>query len=122
MHIKKIFDKFEKKEFLNKIQLTLIFIIISSFIFGFLIRENSAGAGGFDGDFQHVWKNLNTFKKNSIIDAVKITANPDSNQDNENYFQGARPPLIYIIQSLNPLIVSQKSFFVNVFFLSVLCF
>ena len=112
----------KKKKFLNKIQLILIFVIISSFLFGFFIRENSAGAGGFNGDFQHVWKNLNTFKKNTIIDAIKITSKPDSPLDNDNYFQGTRPPIIYIMQSINPLIFSQKSFFVNVFFLSLLCF
>lgn len=122
MYLKNLFEKFEKKKFLNKIQLTLIFVIISSFLFGFFIRENSAGAGGFNGDFQHVWKNLNTFKKNTIIDAIKITAKPDSPLDNDNYFQGTRPPIIYIMQSINPLIFSQKSFFVNVFFLSLLCF
>ena len=122
MYLKNLFAKFENKKFLNKIQLALIFVIISSFLFGFFIRENSAGAGGFNGDFQHVWKNLNTFKKNTIIDAIKITAKPDSPLDNENYFQGTRPPLIYIIQSLNPLIGSQESFFINVFFLSILCF
>jgi hypothetical protein len=122
MYLKNLFAKFENKKLLNKIQLALVFVIISSFLFGFFIRENSAGAGGFDGDFQHVWKNLNTFKKNTIIDSIKITAKPDSPLDNENYFQGTRPPLIYILQSLNPLIESQKSFFINVFFLSILCF
>jgi hypothetical protein len=122
MYLKNLFAKFENKKFLNKIQLAIVSVIISSFLFGFFIRENSAGAGGFNGDFQHVWKNLNTFKKNTIIDAIKITAKPDSPLDNENYFQGTRPPLIYILQSLNPLIDSQKSFFINVFFLSILCF
>jgi hypothetical protein len=111
MYLKYLFSKFEEKKILNKIQLILIFITISSFLFGFFIRENSAGAGGFGGDFQHVWKNLNTFKKNTIVEAIKITAKPDSPLDNENYFQGTRPPLIYILQSMNPLIDSQKSFF-----------
>jgi len=122
MYLKYLFSKFEEKKILNKIQLILIFITISSFLFGFFIRENSAGAGGFGGDFKHVWKNLNTFKKNTIVEAIKITAKPDSPLDNENYFQGTRPPLIYILQSMNPLIDSQKSFFINVFFLSILCF
>ena len=110
------------KKNLNKIQLILIFFIFASFLIGFLIRENSAGAGGFNGDFNHVWKNLNTFKKNTFIDAIKITAKPDSPLDKENYFQGTRPPLIYILQSINPLISSQKSFFINVFFISIFCF
>jgi hypothetical protein len=112
----------KKNKILNKIQLTLIFMIITSFIVGFFIRENSAGAGGFNGDFSHVWKNLQTFKNNTLIDSIKITAKKDSNLNEENYFQGTRPPLIYIFQSINPLIFSQNSFFINVFFISIFCF
>ena len=96
----------KKNKILNKIQLTLIFMIITSFLVGFFIRENSAGAGGFNGDFSHVWKNLQTFKNNTLIDSIKITAKKDSNLNEENYFQGTRPPLIYIFQSINPLIFS----------------
>lgn len=123
MESKYFLQKLNKKnKILNKIQLILIFIIITSFIVGFFIRENSAGAGGFNGDFSHVWKNLQTFKNNTLIDSIKITAKKDSPLNEENYFQGTRPPLIYILQSINPLIFSQKSFFINVFFISIFCF
>ena len=123
MNLKNFISKLNNNnKILNKIQLILIFTTIVSFIVGFYIRENSAGAGGFNGDFVHVWKNLKTFKKNTIIDSINITAKKNSSLEEENYFQGTRPPLIYILQSINPLIFSQKSFFINSFFISALSF
>ena len=59
---------------------------------GFFFDENSAGAGGYNGDISWIQKNIDIFKNNSIFNAVK---NPD--------FFGNRPPLIYIINRLiNP--------------------
>ena len=34
----------------------LSFVILFSYFVGFLIGENSAGAGGYSGDLQHTWK------------------------------------------------------------------
>lgn len=103
----------------EKLLYLLSSLILVSFLSGFLIGENSAGAGGYNGDLQHTWKNLQTFKNNSIIDAIKITGKSNSHLSEDNYFQGTRPPLIYIIQSLNPLIYSKNSFLLNVFLLSI---
>ena len=100
----------------------LSFGILFSYFVGFIIGENSAGAGGYNGDLQHTWKNLQTFKNNSFLHAIEITGKSDSHLNNENYFQGTRPPLLYIIQSLNPLNFSIKSYLINVFFLSLFAY
>jgi hypothetical protein len=46
--------------------LSLLFscLIFFSFIAGFILDENSAGAGGLGGDFKLIWKNLQLFKHN----------------------------------------------------------
>ena len=70
----------------------LFFGIIFSFFYGFLYGENSAGAGGYNGDLSWIIKNIEIFKNHSIIDAIK---HPD--------IYGNRPPLIYILNKLfNP--------------------
>ena len=44
----------------------IIFFSIFLFLIGFFFQENSAGAGGFKGDFQNVWNNLSIFKNNDF--------------------------------------------------------
>ena len=58
-----------------------LLIILAIFIFciGFYIGENSAGAGTYDGDFKHVWRNLNTFLNNTILEGINLTASGDPN-------------------------------------------
>ena len=59
----------------------LIILSISSFFIGFIYGENSAGAGTFDGDFEILWKNLQTFIKHDLNVAIGFTSNLDA----ENY-------------------------------------
>ena len=70
----------------------LILLSISSFFIGFIYGENSAGAGGFNGDFKNTWRNLQLFLNNDISTALRITASAD-----QNIFVSARTPLIYIL-------------------------
>ena len=84
--------------------------ILLSFIIGFILNENSAGAGGTNGDFSLIWNNLQLFK-DSIFD------NLDSSE-----YSDSRTPLIYIFHVLfNPFIETQYQFRLSVFFISLLC-
>ena len=47
-------------------------VIFFSFIGGFILRENSAGAGGINGDFYLIWKNLDLFKNNILANKDEI--------------------------------------------------
>lgn len=88
------------------------------FLFGFYVQENSAGAGGFDGDFTHVWNNLLLFKNNNFWLALDATAGL-----NENDYKSSRPPLIYILNAyLNPFVEDKQSYILSIFALSLLTY
>ena len=94
----------------------LIILSISSFFIGFIYGENSAGAGTFDGDFEILWKNLQTFIKHDLNVAISFTSNLDA----ENY-QSSRTPLLYILHKLfNPFTENKISFVRSVFAFSLL--
>ena len=42
----------------NKISIILSITIFIYFLYGFYVNENSAGAGGYYGDFKIIWSNL----------------------------------------------------------------
>lgn len=92
------------------IYLITILIIISFFV-GFILGENSAGAGGLDGDFKNfIWPNLQLFNNG-------ILSNLGSNE-----YSDSRTPLIYIIHVLfNPLANDEFTFRLSVFLISLLC-
>ena len=71
----------------------VIFFTILLFLIGFFFQENSAGAGGFEGDFQHVWNNLSIFENNDFRDGLKATAGTGDVK-----YISSRTPLIYIFQ------------------------
>ena len=79
----------------NKIiilQYVLIFIALSSFILGFILNENSAGGGGYNGDMVWIQKNIKIFEENNLISAILSS----------DLF-GNRTPLIYILNTIiNP--------------------
>ena len=76
----------------------LILLSISSFFVGFIYNENSAGGGSFIGDFEHTWRNLQTFLNNDISAAVNLTTSYD-----REIFRSSRTPLLYILHKLfNP--------------------
>ena len=84
------------------------FIIFFSFIAGFVLRENSAGAGGINGDFYLIWKNLELFKSGIL------------NNLNSEEYNDSRTPLAYILHVLfNPFIETQNQFRLSVLFISI---
>ena len=79
------------------------------FFLGFYLNENSAGAGGYDGDINLIIKNIEIFKNNDLIEAIF----------HEDMF-GNRTPLIYIINKLfNPFFFEYEKYRFFVFFLSL---
>jgi len=91
------------------ILLTSIIIFLFYFI-GFYFNENSAGAGGINGDFALIWLNLQLFE-NDILGSLDSTLYNDS-----------RTPIAYILHVLfNPFIESQYQFRLSVLFISLLC-
>jgi len=98
------------KKIENFFALGFSFIVFFSFIAGFILRENSAGAGGISGDFYLIWKNLELFK-NGILDNL-----------NSQEYNDSRTPLAYILHVLfNPFIETQNQFRLSVLFISMLC-
>ena len=88
----------------------LFYGILISFFYGFFSGENSAGAGGYNGDLSWIIKNINIFKNNNVLDAIK---HPD--------IYGNRPPLIYILNTyLNPFFYDLEKYRISVFILSLL--
>ena len=74
-------------------------VIILYFFYGFYNDENSAGAGGYDGDFKLIWDNLLLLKQ-SIVSNL-----------NSSEYSDSRPPLSYILHILfNPYINSKEEF------------
>ncbi len=86
----------------------LSFLTLLYFFFGFFINENSAGAGGFDGDLSLIWKNLQLIKSG-------ILQNLDSPLYNDS-----RPPLAYIIHAIfNPFTENLELFRFSVLAISL---
>ena len=74
----------------NKLTLIIfIFLIIISYVAGFVFNENSSG--GAVEDFVNTKKNILVFENNSFFEAIKLTAT----KDNE-VFQSTRAPGFYI--------------------------
>ena len=96
---------------LNKfISGTLIILVILSFFFGFYLDESSFGAGGYNGDFEHVYTNLEFFLKHDLATSLAWPEYHDS-----------RPPTSYILhEALNPFVEDKINFRRSVFFISLL--
>lgn len=85
-------------------------LIVLSFFIGFFLGENSAGAGGWNGDFRLIWNNLILFKKNGILGSI-----------NNELYSDSRTPFLYIIHYFfNPLLDDQLNFRLSVFSFSIL--
>ena len=50
----------------NNVSIILSITIFIYFLYGFYVNENSAGAGGYYGDFKIIWSNLILLKKDLI--------------------------------------------------------
>ncbi len=96
----------------------VIFFSVFLFLIGFFFQENSAGAGGFKGDFQNVWNNLSIFKNNDFKEGLKATAGIG-----EIKYASSRTPLIYILNAyLNPFAGSKNVYILSIFFFSIFIF
>ena len=74
--------------------LVLISLATLSFFLGFYFDENSTGAAGYNGDFEHIYTNLKFFLNHDLITSIK---NPE--------YHDSRPPTSYILQEiLNPFV------------------
>ncbi len=92
------------------ISATLIILVILSFFFGFYLDESSFGAGGYNGDFEHIYTNLEFFLKNDLTTSI---ANPA--------YHDSRPPTSYILhEALNPFVEDKINFRRSVLFISLL--
>ena len=99
----------QSKENLRVISFLLIFLSISSFFLGYYLDENSAGAGTYLGDFQHIWKNLQLFINNDIFSALN---HPD--------YEDSRTPIAYIFHKLlNPFLYEKIYFRRSVLIISL---
>ena len=86
------------------ILISFIFLIFISYIVGFIFSENSAG--GAIVDFEFVKRNILTFKNNSFLDAIKLTAGNDT-----QVYQSTRSPGFYIFNKyFNPFTDNIKLF------------
>ena len=98
-----------------------IFLILFSVIFffyGFISEENSAGAGGFNGDFSNSWNNLQTFLNNDLLTAINSSGDA---LDGQRKYISSRPPLIWILNKfLNPFTDNQIDWLRSIFFFSLL--
>jgi len=108
---------FIKKSFLDISVIFLTAIVYLSFISGFYLDENSAGAGGYNGDFAINWNNLKIFLNNDFFTSINLTDGSDS----ENHYRSSRSPLVYILHSaFNPFIETEIEYRRSVFLISLL--
>ena len=92
------------------ISLSLIIFSIFYFFLGFLLNENSAGAGGYEGDFVHSWNNLQIYLNNNLHESLL-----------SKEFYSNRSPLAYILhEKFNPFIGSHYGYRVSVFLITLL--
>ena len=86
---------------INKFEFFLLLlsvICITSFLVGFIVKENSAGGGGYNGDLSWIVKNIEIFKNNNLYDSIF-----------HSELFGNRTPLIYVINTLlNPFFLILK--------------
>ena len=102
--------------FYKFISIFLILLSFSSFFIGFIYGENSAGAGGFNGDFSQTWINLQLFLNNDISTALQLTTTSDN-----NIYMSSRVPTLYIVNKLfNPFVENKFIFIKSIFVLSLL--
>ena len=110
---------FNSQIFFKILSIILIISSIIFFFYGFLVGENSAGAGGFKGDFDNVWITLQTFLNNDLITSIKSSSTAGVSL--EQPYISSRAPLIYILNKyFNPFIESKINFIRSVFFFSLL--
>ena len=95
------------------IQIFLIILALLSYVYGFNIREDSAGGGFYD--FQNTWNNQSTFNENSLTTSLRNTKTSEIIVYINSHF-----PFSYILNKfLNPFSTVQKSFLNSIFILNL---
>ena len=88
----------------------LIFLALSSFFLGFYFNEDSAGGGGYLGDWGRAWPNVQIFLNHNISAAI-----------NHEGLESNRSPLLYMLHGLlNPFAETEIGYRRSVFFISLL--
>ena len=83
-----------------------------SFIYGFTVKEDSAGGG--IKDFNNTWNNQTIFNENSLIDSIKNTKTSEIKDSINSHF-----PFSYIVNKLfNPFSKNKEKFLKSIFILN----
>ncbi len=98
----------QSKIFNQFLLIPLTILVISSFIVGFIIDENSAG--GAINDSEHIWANLQIFLNNDLKSAVI----------HEDYFDGRLPIAYIFLKYFNPFVSDFHQFRTSIFIISFL--
>ena len=97
----------------NTLYMILILFSLSSFIYGFVIREDSAGGGKID--FSNTWTNQKIFNENTTIASIKNTKTSEIKLSINSHF-----PSSYIINKfLNPFSKNKENFLISIFILNI---
>ncbi len=96
----------------NFIYVFLIIFAMASFIYGFTVKEDSAGGGLYD--FNNTWNNLTTFNENSLVDSIRNTKTAEIRENINSHF-----PFSYILNKfLNPFSHDKENFLKSIFILN----
>ncbi len=96
----------------NYIYIFLIVLSMTSFIYGFVVKEDSAGGGLYD--FNNTWNNQTTFNENSLIESLKNTKTAEISENINSHF-----PFSYILNKfLNPFSSNKENFKKSIFILN----
>ena len=102
-------ENLENKRINQLTSILISLILIAYFFYGFYVDENSAGAGGYNGDFKSIWQNFLLLKE-GILQNI-----------NNVLYHDSRPPLSYILHILfNPFVNDQFTFRISVLLISLL--
>ena len=90
----------------------LVVLAMTSYIYGFVLREDSAGGGFYD--FNNTWNNQTTFNENSLFDSLRNTKTAEIKVNINSHF-----PFSYILNKfLNPFSENKESFLKSIFILN----
>ena len=95
----------------NLLYIFLIIFSVFSFVYGFTVREDSAGGGNYD--FNNTWNNQKIFNENSLINSIKNTKTSEIDTSINSHF-----PTSYILNKFfNPFSNHKESFLKSIFVL-----
>ena len=113
-----------KIKYFSTINFFLSFTVLLYFFYGYFQNENSAGAGGYDGDFKLIWGNLILLKQggaeftklihsNAVV-SIKLSKRPLSPRISESVW-GFFSMYVLVFLVLLLLLLSQGNSFITAF-------